>query len=643
MIDALQVTINGLLVGLVYGLVAVSFVVIYRSSRIVNLAQGEILLLGALFIWTFTLGVKLPWGIGVPVALVCCVGMALILERALFRPLIGELPFTVFMASIALLILLRGVAQLVWGAETRPFPQILPSGAWSIGPFLVTKRLLIGAVLTASLVELLHWFFMHTRQGLRLAAVAEDHYTALSLGVSVRQAVAVAWIMGAVLSAIGSVVLLSDQIVSLNAAGIGLRALPIALLGGMESVRGALLAGAIIGVGEALASVYVDPFTKGVSSQILPYVIMIGVLLFRPQGLFGWKVIERLCLPTGIRFESFATEGRYIHTWPQAMWFAALLLALVLIPHVVNLYVTGVLTVMFITLMAVYGLQVTVGMAGQINVAQSAFMGVGAYAAARLSENVPFWLAIPGGGLAAALVSIVFALPAIRVKGFYLALTTLAAQVMFPIIVLALPSNWLGGTSGMAVEPIEIGGRMLSTPLDMYYFTLAGVLICSVGAFNLRRSRFGRALCAVRDNELAAEVTGVNVSYYKVMAFFAGSLFAGVAGGFFAYYIRYVTTENFNLLLSIWYLGMLIVGGLSSPLGAILGTVFVTAIQEVFHAFGGALLTAFPNLGGGLVFATSNVILGICILLALIFESRGLAHRWSVLKAAYRIWPFPHS
>jgi len=350
-----------------------------------------------------------------------------------------------------------------------------------------------------------------------------------------------------------------------------------------------------------------------------------------------------MLLPTGVRFESFATEGRYIHTWPQATWLAALLLALVLVPHAVSLYVTGVLTVMFITLMAVYGLQVTVGMAGQINVAQSAFMGVGAYAAARLSENVPFWLAIPAGGLAAALVSIVFALPAIRVKGFYLALTTLAAQVMFPIIVLALPSDWLGGTSGMAVEPIEIGARMLSTPLDMYYFTLAGVLICSIGAFNLQRSRFGRALCAVRDNELAAEVTGVNVSYYKVMAFFAGSLFAGVAGGFFAYYIRYVTTENFNLLLSIWYLGMLIVGGLSSPLGAIFGTAFITAIQEAFHALGGALLTAFPNLGGGLVFATSNVILGICILLALIFEPRGLAHRWTVLKAAYRIWPFPHS
>jgi branched-chain amino acid transport system permease protein len=294
MVDAIQVLINGLLVGLVYGIVAVSFIVIYRSSRIVNIAQGEIVLVAAFFIWTFTLGVGLSPLIGVPLALIGCVALGFALERLIFRPLIGQPAFTIFMASVALLILLRGLVQLVWGAETRPFPQVLPSGAWQIGPFLVNKRLLIGAVLTIIIVELLHWFFMHIRQGLRLAAVAEDHYTALSLGVSVRKAVAIAWITGALLGAVGAVVLLSGQIVSLSAANIGLRALPVALLGGMESVRGALAAGAIIGIGEAVASVYIDPFTKGVSSQILPFLIMIGVLLLRPQGLFGWKIIERL-------------------------------------------------------------------------------------------------------------------------------------------------------------------------------------------------------------------------------------------------------------------------------------------------------------------------------------------------------------
>jgi len=350
-----------------------------------------------------------------------------------------------------------------------------------------------------------------------------------------------------------------------------------------------------------------------------------------------------MLLPTGIRFANYAVEARYIHTRPQALWFAAFLVGLAFLPQILSLYVTGVLTSMFIILIAVYGLQITVGTAGQINVAQSAFMGVGAFAAAKLSTfEIPFWIAVPIAGLASATIAILFALPAIRVKGFYLALTTLAAQVIFPIIVIALPSDWLGGTSGIAVAPISVAGHTLTSPADFYYFTLVGVVICSAFAFNLQRSRFGRALRALRDNDLAAEVTGINVSYYKIMSFFAGSLFAGIAGGFFAYYIRYVTTENFNLLLSIWYLGMLIVGGLGSPLGAILGTIFVTFVEEIFRGGGEALLNAFPQLGGGLVFAGSNVMLGLCILLALIYEPRGLAHRWNMFKAAYRIWPFPH-
>jgi branched-chain amino acid transport system permease protein len=349
-------------------------------------------------------------------------------------------------------------------------------------------------------------------------------------------------------------------------------------------------------------------------------------------------------LPTGVRFETYAAEAGFVRTLPQAAWFAAFVVALVALPYLVGLYVTGVLTVMFISLMAVYGLQITVGTAGQINVAQSAFMGIGAYTAAKLSlGEVPFWIAIPAAGLAAAIVSIVFALPAIRVKGFYLALTTLAAQVMFPIIVLGLPVDWLGGPNGIAVEPIAVGGHTFGSPIDMYYFTLVGATLCSIAAFNLQRSRFGRALRAIRDNELAAEVTGIGIKYYKIMAFFAGSLFAGIAGGFFAYYIRYLTTENFGLLASILYLGMLIVGGLGSPLGAILGTAFFIFVQEIFHVLGETILAAFPNLGGGLVFATSNVMLGICILVVLIFEPNGLAHRWNVLKAAYRIWPFPHT
>lgn len=299
MIKLLQVLLDGVLVGLVYGLIAISFVVIYRASRIVNLAQGEVLVVGALFFWTFTLGLQAA---GLPVPLVvavlltgaACVAFGLLLERFVFRPLIGQPAFAIFMASIALLVMLRGFAQLIWTAETRPFPQVLPSGAIEIGPLLMTSRLAIGAAFTVALTIGLHLFFTRSRRGLRLAAVAEDHNTALSLGVSVRSAIAIAWVLGTIVATCGAIVLLSGRIISLDVATIGFKALPVALLGGLESIRGAPLAGALIGIGEALAMAYLDPLTNGVASNVLPFAVMIAVVLIRPQGLFGWKRIERL-------------------------------------------------------------------------------------------------------------------------------------------------------------------------------------------------------------------------------------------------------------------------------------------------------------------------------------------------------------
>jgi branched-chain amino acid transport system permease protein len=284
-------------------------------------------------------------------------------------------------------------------------------------------------------------------------------------------------------------------------------------------------------------------------------------------------------------------------------------------------------------------------MAGQINLGQSAFVGIGAYVAAALSgtSGVPFWLAIPAGGMAAGAASILFGLPAVRVKGFYLALTTIAAQVIFPIVVLRLPVEWFGGANGLAVEPAAVLGHTLGTPTDMYYLCLAVILVLGMFAFNLQRSRTGRAFRALRDNDVVTAVLGINLFRYKVLAFFAGAFFGGIAGALYAYYVRYVTTDQFTLWLSVWYIGMLIVGGLHSPLGAILGTVFITIVQETIHHAGTLLVASRPGISGGIVFAGTNIILGGAIVLALIYEPHGLAHRWNLIKAAYRIWPYSHS
>ena len=182
----------------------------------------------------------------------------------------------------------------------------------------------------------------------------------------------------------------------------------------------------------------------------------------------------------------------------------------------------------------------------------------------------------------------------------------------------------------------------MNKPIHLYYLTLTLALLASVAAFNLHRSRFGRALKAVRDNDVAAEVMGIDVLRYKIMAFFVGSMFAGVAGACMAWVLQFVTVESFTLFTSVWYLGMLIVGGIFSPVGAILGVVFITLVQEGLHEIGGAILRSGAQESGGTIFAATNVALGACILIALIFEPRGLAHRWDVMKSAFQLWPFPH-
>jgi branched-chain amino acid transport system permease protein len=267
-------------------------------------------------------------------------------------------------------------------------------------------------------------------------------------------------------------------------------------------------------------------------------------------------------LPTGIYFETYAGEARLLKTGRSRVAVALLVIGLLAVPLVSGAYVLGVAAQGFIALIAVLGLHVTVGMAGQINIAQSAFVGVGAFAAAKLSGyGLPFWVVIPLAALITGMVSVLFALPAARVKGFYLALTTLAAQVLFPIVVLGLPTEWLGGIVGMPVEPLVVGGYTVSSPKAFYYFTFAFVLVASCAAFNLHRSGFGRTLKAVRDNDVAAQVMGINVLRAKISAFFVGSLFAGVAGACTAWFLQFVTIESFTLFASIWYLGMLIVGG----------------------------------------------------------------------------------
>jgi branched-chain amino acid transport system permease protein len=294
MIDFLNYLINGVLIGQLYALLALGFVVIYRASKVFNFAQGELMLCGAFTVWTLTLGADLPPMIGVPLAFIAAIGYGFAVERLFFSRLIGESVFSMVMVTIGLVILIRGLILVVWGPMDRQFPALLPTQPIILGELILPTSLVMGALFTAVLACALWWFFNRSRFGLTLTAVAEDPPTAISMGISVKRATTLAWMMGAAISTLGAIVYLNGRSLTLVSAEIGLAALPVALFAGLESIFGLMLAGALMGIMQSLVGAYVDPVIGGSASSIVPYVFMLLMLFIRPTGMFGWRTIERV-------------------------------------------------------------------------------------------------------------------------------------------------------------------------------------------------------------------------------------------------------------------------------------------------------------------------------------------------------------
>ncbi len=293
-IEFLNYALNGALLGLLYALVAMGFVVIYRASKVFNMATGEMLVLGAFLVWWAVASRAMHPALGIAAALAIAVLVGLAIERLFFRRLIGESVFSMIMVTIGLLILTRGLVLVIWGPQERAFPALIALEPLIIGEMIVPRSLAAAGVVAVVFALGLHWFFNRSRTGLAMSAVAEDHQIALSMGISVRRSIAFAWALGGMLSVISSIVYLSGKSLTFLSSEIGFAALPVALLAGLESIRGLLLAGLIVGLVQGLTSAYVDPLIGGNAASVVPYIFMLVVLAVRPNGMFGWKRIERV-------------------------------------------------------------------------------------------------------------------------------------------------------------------------------------------------------------------------------------------------------------------------------------------------------------------------------------------------------------
>jgi branched-chain amino acid transport system permease protein len=285
---------NGLLIGLMYALIALGFVLVYKATDAVNFAQGEfvmiagILVAAALDVWGVPLWLAIALGIGTMIAF----GFGL--ERVMLRKLIGRPVIAVVMATIGLASILRGIGPTAFGAGSRPLPLPIPDEPFVIGPLFIPPIQLVGGLVSLLFLAGFGWFFVKSRKGIAMRAVADNQQVAMAMGINVEKYFGLAWAMTGMVSALGGIIWGSIIGVDVNLSLVGFKVFPVVILGGLDSIPGAVVGGLIVGLVENIAAGYIDPYVGGGTKDFAPYVLMILALMVRPYGIFGKKIIERV-------------------------------------------------------------------------------------------------------------------------------------------------------------------------------------------------------------------------------------------------------------------------------------------------------------------------------------------------------------
>jgi len=344
-------------------------------------------------------------------------------------------------------------------------------------------------------------------------------------------------------------------------------------------------------------------------------------------------------LPSGIFNTKYQTDIAIVRTKTQWFLLIAGLVILFVVPPLLftPVWLSWIVRSLSVTIIAVLGLHILTGLCGQISLGHAAFVMVGAYATGIITSQLNWspWATLPLAGVVAGLVGVIFGAPSLRIKGFYLAMSTLAAQ----FIIIWLVKYFSGVTGGV----IGINVTRIGSGVERYYLAAGLVVALTFFAKNMQRTNLGRSLIAIRDNDLAAQVMGINLFRYKLIAFFIGCFYAGIAGWLWAHSLGNITPEDFPLMRSIWYLGMLVVGGVGSTTGAVLGAGSMELLDKLtLDYLSPWLAAAFPAIGAQIASVSGYIVFALVVILFLILEPRGLYHRWEVFKSSYRLHPYSY-
>lgn len=568
----------GLINGNAYALIALGLSLVIGVANVVNFAHGSLFAVGALVGWVITSSMGLPLWAGALAAMAVTAVLGLVINFVAVRPFAGRAPIAAVLSTIAVMIILDNLNQIVFGPEVRRFDSGLPSTTWRLGGLQIGAIDLIIFSTSIIAMTVLALGLRFTKFGRAVRATSQDREAAAQMGVPVDRVQAIAFMIASALGGLAGVLVAAyfTTIAPTQGFQVGLAGIAAATIGGLGSLVGAVVGGLLLGVAEAFGvSLWGDP-----ARALITFGALLLTLWVRPQGLFGRRAVKREPL-TG----SFFAQAKPIamKRWQVAVLIA--LAALPLIPGALSPYLVqiGVQVIAF----AMIALSMTVigGYAGQLSLGQAGPVAVGAYVAAIAMKEagVPFLAAALLAGLAAALVVTLLASPSWRLSGHYPAIATLATGAAI-VAVLLMAAPITGGGAGLSMIPLpSLFGIDLSTPEQIYGLGLGLLLVILLVVHRLGGSHLGRNWRAGRDDEVAARAAGLATPQYTSLAFGIGGFIAGVGGAYWATQYGFIDPKIFNPNLSFQIVIIAVLGSMLRPFGAILGSVVLVGGLELFR------------------------------------------------------------
>ena len=574
----LDYTINGLIIGNIYALVAVGLALIFGVSNLINFAQGSVYAVGAYIGWTCFTYLHTPLAVTALIVVVACAGLGVAIERIGLRPLAGAARIAPLLATIGISLVLDQLLQIVFTPDPRALTSPLPNWRISVGGGTIGALDLLIAATGIVSAAVLYGFLRFTKLGWAVRATAQDRDAARQMGVNTD---AVNMTVFAIASALGG---LSGLLVGMYFNHIDpamgfqatLKGVVAQVIGGMGNVPGAIFGSLLLGLTESYGVAIFGSSYRNLFS----FALLLLILVLRPNGLFA----SARSTPPEPMTGSFVTPNRPVRVPRWAIVAAVVIAAAVpLIPAIP--YVLQVLTNAWLFAMLAISLTLVAGTLGQISLGHASLLLIGAYASAlfALDSHWPVWASIPAAGIVTALLGTALIAPSFRLRSHYVSIATLGIGEIVGLVILNWESLTRGPMGVTNIPPLQVGNIELDNPRAAYWITLGVLVLLAMMQTRLLRSHLGRTFRAIRDDDVAARAHGISLGRYKAIAFAFGGFAAGISGGIAAHQYSYINNETFTSTVSISALTMVILGGMGNVLGAILGAVALTALPEMFR------------------------------------------------------------